>query len=706
MEENLVQIVFDLLRNYRYSREELLEKTGISEEELDFILQGLIDKNFIYRGLDRKYASIRKPYAVGRLEKNAAGQLFVCVDNDDYIIPENKLHGAFRDDVVVIDCNKQIVVGIQKRQNPNLVCDVVVRNNKLALMPFNPPYPLEVRVSDSILANCIVGDRVCAKLSDELGVGNQVKISDVERIGRTTDKFADERAIAIGRGFSDKFPEEALREAEEMPEVVPEEFKVGRVDLTEEQIFTIDSVHTKDMDDAIGVTSNPDGTITAKVNITDGDPFISVHSALFREAMSRATSVYIGEYVEPMFPSKISNGILSLNENEERLTITCEMVFDQRGNVIRHKLYPSVIKSKKKMTYEELNHFLETGDIDDSYYDFFESLDALKKLSDALTRKRKACGAIEFGKAESEPEIDIETGKVKYQKLDRGESEKWIENLMIAANECVASDFFEKGWPFIYRVHEDPDTFKLQRAEGLLKSLNLDVKDLTGAKGRKQLQNVLKRYADSDEYGPIVSRILLRCMPRATYSTKNIGHWALALIVYCHFTSLDRRLPDFIVNKLIHYYIFEEKPDYNINELISQLDNIASHCTYKGRQADEAERDYSKLLAVKFVEENFDQEMEVQIMDVKGKTVEVKLTENNLPGYVTLSSGILKGCSVTQNSKQIILPHKEGALCLGDYLIVKPVKCDRIKRELVFEATQFVKRHPRARVRKKKKKKS
>ena len=700
--DNKVKIVLDLLKKFRHSREELLSIVGIgiSEEELDFILNGLIEKNFIYKGVDQKYAAIKEPFAVGKLERNNAGQLFVTVNDTDYIIPESKLHAAFKDDIVVIDCTKFIVVGIQKRQNHNLVCDVVEKNNKLALLPFNPPYPIDVRLPESLLAECIIGDRICVYIDDEACNGNVIHATRMEKLGRATDRFADEISIAISRGVTPGFSEEILEEADQYPDDITPEQKKGRVDLTQDQAFTIDSVHTKDMDDALIVRQNSDGTYTLIVNISDVLAVVPANSKLFAEAMRRATSVYIGDYVEPMFPSKISNGICSLNEGKERLTISCEMKFDKDGNLLAYNIYPSVICSKKKMTYEELNHFMDTGEIDESYYPFIESLEALKNLSDALGRNRRKKGMVEFIKDESLPKTDSETGKIEYEKVEHGESEKWIENCMVSANETIALEFIKKTLPLIFRVHEDPDVYKIEKAMGLLESLHINTKDLKSARGRKLLQTILKRYADSEEYGSIISMILLRCMPTAYYSTENIGHWALASDGYCHFTSPIRRLADLIVNLLIHHYIFGEEINYDIDSLISQLDDIAKYCTYKSRQADECERDYEKLKAAKYVEDHFDEEMEVQIVDVKGKCVEVKILANNLKGKLSLGGGILMGSTVTQASKQIVLPRNSGVLMLGDYLIVRPIKYDKVKRETVFEATQFVKRHPKTRKRK------
>jgi ribonuclease R len=705
--DNKVKFVFDLLNKFRYSKQELLILLGlfISGEQLDFILDSLIEKNFIYKGIDQKYGAIRRPFAVAKLERNRQGQYFVTVNEEDYIIPEAKLHGAFPGDTITVDCTKNIVVGIQNRSNHNLVCDVVIKNNKLALVPFNAPYPIEVLIHDYFLTNLFEGDRVCIQLSDEVCVSNQVKGVSIEKLGRADDQFADEISIAISRGFATGFPEPVLEEAAQFSDDIKPEQKEGRVDLTEEQAFTIDSIHTKDMDDSLIVKENSDGTINLKVNISDVIAVVGVNSKLFAEALKRGTSVYIGDYVDPMFPIEISGGICSLKEGKERLTITCDMTFDSQGNVIKYDIYPSVIKSKKKMTYEDLNKFMQTGEIDDSYYDFFESIDALKKLSDRLTRNRKAKGALEFVNDNPEPRKNNETGEVEYRTESSGESEKWIENSMVSANEAIALEFIKNTLPLIFRCHEDPESFKIEKAKGILQKLNVDVRGLNGEGGRKQLQSILKQYSGNKEWGPIISYIILRCMPIAYYTTENKGHWALASDGYCHFTSPIRRLADLIVCLLIHIYIFKEKIEIDLDDLLSQLDNIAKYCTYKSRQADECERDFAKLCSSRFIDDHMGEEMEVQIMDVKNNYVEVKITENGLRGRLSIKSGILQGSSLNLPSKQIVLPHKTGVIMLGDYMIVRPIKNDRNKGGVVFEGVEFVQRHPKQRQRKQRQKK-
>ena len=704
-QEDLVQIVFDLLKKFRYSRIELLNRLGITEEKLDFILEGLIELKQIYKGIDQKYGAIRQPYAVATLERNKMGQWFATVDGVDHIIQENKLHGTREGDSIIVDCTKDIVVGIQKRHSHNLVCDVVVRNNKLALAPFNVPYPLEILVPDYFLANYFVGDRVRVQLSDEICVSNQVKGVNIAKLGRADDEYADEIAISIGRGFAHVFPEPVLQEAQQFSDDIDPKQKEGRVDLTGDNAFTIDSVHTKDMDDSLIVKENPDGTTNLKVNISDVIAVVGVNSKLFAEALKRGTSVYIGDYVNPMFPIEISGGICSLKEGKERLTITCDMTFDRDGNVIKYDIYPSVIKSKKKMTYEELNKFMETGEIDESYYDFVESIDALKKLSDKLTKNRKAKGALEFVNDNPEPRKNRETGEIEYQNKQQGESQKWIENSMVSANEVIALEFIKNAFPLIFRCHENPESFKIQKAKGILQNLNVDVRGLEGDNSRKKLQSILEQYSGNPELGPVISYIILRCMPTAYYTTDNIGHSALASDGYCHFTSPIRRLADLIVCLLIHIYIFKEKIDINIDELLSQLENIAKYCTYKSRQADECERDYAKLHASRFIDEHMDEEMEVQIMDIKNNYVEVKLTENGLRGRLSIKGGILQGSDLNMHSKQIVLPRKAGVLMLGDYIIVKPIKNDIKRGGAIFEAVEFGPTNPRAKQRKRNKKK-
>ena len=540
--------ILEVIKKREIGVEKLSEILNIPVLELNGILEKLMEDRKIYLNSDKKYCLFRSEHIVGTLKSQAKGIKYIMDGKDKIIIPKNELHTALKYDVVVVERtydNFGKIVGILKRENNKLVCEVKLRKNQLYLVPFNENCELTITCDKKLLKDFIIGDRVYIELENHsLDEDNNVVAHNITKIGHFNDKFNDEIAIAITKGFDIDFSNESLAEVESIPEEVSTIDMDGRLDLTGEEIFTIDSIKTKDMDDAISIRKLDNGNFILGVHIADVAHYLKPDSNLFSDASKRGTSVYLGDVVIPMIPSKLSNGICSLNEGVNRLTKSCIMEINPKGKVVNYKIVDSVICSKKKMTYEELNDMFKNGDIpDESYIPFLSSIETARELSSILTKVRKNL-AFESSDISIE-KIDNETTEFKLR--DNEEAESIIENFMIMANEVVATHFYWGDIPFVYRVHNDPDEIKLGNAIELIQNLGYKLIRIQNAYGQKAIQSILNDFKGTPEYA-IISNLLLRNMAKAKYSTENIGHFALAIDNYCHFTSPIRRFPDLVVH--------------------------------------------------------------------------------------------------------------------------------------------------------------
>ena len=378
--------ILNLLKHNNLSINKIKTLCNLEQEEAEKIIQELVDEKRIFLNTSNKYQKLSNEYLIGTLEKTSKGSAYVMCEGKKILIPSTELKTALKNDLVVVEKTYHhcgTIKGILKRKNNKLVCEVKEWKNKLMLVPFNVTTELHLVAPKELLSNYIVGDRVFVTLGNDSSETNDIFVREITKIGHFNDRFNDEIAIAISKDFEIDFSDEALKEADKIPQSVQEYEKEGRLDLTDENIFTIDSIHTKDMDDAISIKKLPNGNYELGVHIADVAHYIKPNSYLFKEALSRGTSVYLGDVVIPMIPSILSNGICSLNENVERLTKSCIMEINKKGKVINYRIVESVIKSKKKMTYEDINTLFDGGEVDASYYPFLNDIKLLENIVNA-----------------------------------------------------------------------------------------------------------------------------------------------------------------------------------------------------------------------------------------------------------------------------------------------------------------------------------
>lgn len=686
--------IIETIKKKELTLEHLSEILNTPIEELDIILEKLMKERKIFLNSKNRYCLLRPEYVIDTLKSKTKGIKYINDGRENIVIQKDDLHTALKYDTVVVDRtykNYGKVIGILKRQNKKLVCEVKEKDNKLYLVPFNENCELSISCNKNLLKDFIIGDRVYVELDDHhLDDDNTVIANKITKIGHFNDKFNDEIAIAITKDFDIDFSEEALEEVKNIPTEVTENDIKNRLDLRSDIIFTIDSIHTKDMDDAISIKKLYNGNYLLGVHIADVAHYIKPGSALFKDALKRGTSVYLGDVVIPMIPSELSNGICSLNEGVDRLTKTCYIELNPKGKIVNHKIVDSVINSKKKMTYEELNEIFKNKTIEDpTYLPFLPTLELARELSNILTNKKNKRGNLDF--ESSDINIKKENDKpVEFEVRNNEEAQKIIENFMIIANEVVASHFYWRDLPFIYRIHNNPDEIKLENTIDLIENLGYKLVRIQNAYGQKALQNILNDFKDTKEFS-IISNLILRNMSKAKYSPHNDGHFALALDNYCHFTSPIRRFPDLMVHILINKYVHNKTGIKYVDKLETELQEICEHSSYKERQANDAEKDYIKLKMAEYMAEHINEEFEGILLDIDKDQVFIKL-DNNIKGILDENNIMNSAFEIDQQNRELKCKYSKQKIKLGTNLILKVTKVDIPQKEIYFEIKDIIKK--------------
>lgn len=456
-------------------------------------------------------------------------------------------------------------------------------------------------------------------------------------IGNVNDPGIDILQIVYQHDIPHQFPEDVMQQVAKIPDHVTPEQKIGRRDLTSEPMVTIDSIESKDLDDAVSVRKLANGNYHLGVHIADVSHYVTPNTPLDREAFERGTSVYLTDRVIPMIPAKLSNGICSLNPQVERLALTCEMQIDPQGEVVSHEIFPSVIKTTERMTYKAINKILESDDQKEKerYHDLVPMFEEMAELHKILLKMRKRRGAIEFEDTEAKIIVDEKGHAIDIQLRERGTSERMVESFMLAANETVAAHYKNLHVPFIYRIHETPKEEKIKSFFEMLSGLGVEVTGKVTDIKPKMLQKILKKVAGKPEE-PMVSVMLLRSMQQAKYSPEPLGHFGLAAKDYTHFTSPIRRYPDLMAHRMIHYYAENGLGEANQAKFQAELPEVSQHSSQAERRAIDAERDTDAMKKAEYMADHVGEEFDAVVSSVTKFGMFVELP-NTVEGLIHIS---------------------------------------------------------------------
>lgn len=659
-------------------------------QDVMMCLEELEKEGLVYRTKDNFYMPFeRSQMKKGVIEINKAGNGYLLLEDEaDLFIPKSNLRGAIDGDTVVCEISRNTgkrlegrVVRILKKNINQGLCEVQVVDGNYRLIPLNKDAKYHLFL-DYNGENIVDGDIVKTSVVKEIGKRDFVVKID-RKLGHKNSPDIDTLIIVEEFGIPYIFSEEALKEAADMPKEITEESKKNRVDLTDETIFTIDGADTKDIDDAVSVKKLSNGNYLLGVYIADVSYYVKENSAIKTEALERGNSYYLADRVIPMLPVELSNGICSLNPNVERLAIGCQMEIDKNGNVVDHDIFEAVIKSRKKMTYENVNKVLK-GEKVEGYEEYENDLLTMLELSKILKKMKQRRGEITFISSEIKPVVD-ENGKyTEIHKRTEGDAERLIEDFMIAANETVASHIYNMDLPFVYRVHDVPTEKNMKDYYTFLSNIGQmpNIKVKTNNIRPKDIQNLME-VLENNKYYPTLNKRMLRSMQKARYDMENFGHFGLASPIYTHFTSPIRRYSDLMVHYFLREYLFEKNITSEFcTKWENELPMICDHISKTERNADSCENEVDSMKIAEYMENHIGDEYKATIDTTMKKGFFVE-TEELISGFVPLETlddyfTYLDEMYAYENKKHKIVYR------IGDIVDVKCIGASKEERKVDF----------------------
>ena len=605
-------------------------------------LNRLEDEYKIYRTKKDKYMLFNNSnLKLGKLMGTKKGYAFVDIEGDeDVFIAQDNLNGAINNDQVIVEIISKKglrlegrILKVIERKLQQFVGKVYFKHNKCLIDLDDKKVNLNIIVDPDKSLGAVSGHKVVVRLLNKIDNINY-KGAIIKILGHVDDPGVDILSIAAKYEIEDEFPKEVEEQIKDIPDHVLEHEYEGRTDLREEVIFTIDGDDTKDIDDAISIEKLDNGNYKLGVHIADVSYYVTENSALDEEAYKRGTSVYLANTVIPMLPHQLSNGICSLNPNVDRLAVSCVMEIDNNGEVVEYDIFESVIKSRIQMTYKKVNAILEKNITAEGYEPYVEKLNLMKELAEILRANKVRKGYIDFDIDEAKI-ITNEDGEAIDVKLrERGTGEKLIEDFMIAANETVARHITYMEYPFIYRVHGEPNEEKINTFLNFVSILGHSVHKMKKITP-KAMQELLSELKDVKEYN-ILSPLLLRSMQKAVYDKTNIGHFGLASKCYTHFTSPIRRYPDTTVHRLLRTYLFNKNINMDtINYWDQKLLPLAVHTSERERASIECEREVDDMKMAEYMEKHIGEEFTGVVSSVMSFGMFIELP-NKIEGLVRI----------------------------------------------------------------------
>lgn len=602
-------------------------------------INGELAMNKKQRYVLAKYQSIYR----GKLRVNKKGFGFVEVEEleNDVYISASKLNGAMEGDIVVFKHfpydNEGEIWHIVEHGIQELIGTIRQRkrSGKFIAEPDSSKIGRIIELTNAEEYALIDGYKVQIKIENYEGSVLQGRILSI--IGHEKEPGVDVLAKLMEYNVLPEFNEMVDKQVKEIPNKVLSYQRKGREDYRNIWTCTIDGDDSKDFDDAISIQRTDKG-YELMVHIADVSYYVTPGSAIDHEAYTRGTSVYVVDRVVPMLPFPLSNGICSLNPNEERLTLTCVMQFSHNGELYDYSIAPSIIVSDERMTYSNVNKIL-AGDskLQEQYENCADKFFIMEELASKIRYLHEERGSIDFDTTESKFKVDENGHVLDIFKRERGEAERIIEDFMISANECVASHMKHLDLPFIYRIHEQPEAKRIREFASVAKTLGYNFKGNPEHVYVKEFQRLLKQAEGKEEF-QILSMFMLRCMSKARYDVNCVGHFGLASEFYTHFTSPIRRYPDLLVHRYLRKYLFEELPD---NETLKNdrewLTEAALHASERERAAVDAERDVEAMKKAEFFEDKIGEIYEGTITSLTNFGMFIELA-NTVEGLVHISS--------------------------------------------------------------------
>ena len=652
------------------------------------LLDKLCDEGLIYQNNGGRYGTIEQLGLIkGKINGNERGFAFLIPDDksihpNDYFLPKKSLHGALHGDVVLIEKvygdsdDEGNVVQIIERGYQTIVGTFRRDRHAGCLFPDEKRFTSNIYIPLSDCSHIKSGVKAVARITSyPYGKcpGGQI----VEVLGEEDDFFAEELSIIRSYSLNESFPPAVEKEAEKQAKrQITQEDILSRRDFREELIVTIDGADTRDIDDAVSLKKVGDD-YQLGVHIADVTHYVQYRSHLDKEAFERGTSVYFPDRVLPMLPKALSNGICSLNEGEDRLTLSCLMTIDKKGVVKEYEIVEGIIRSTHKMTYDEVTEILEGNPKTCQKYALVKDMVCLfGELTEILQTMRKKRGSISLDV--KEVKILLENNEIKIPDYQRAFSHEIIEAFMVLANETVAEYMHSIEAPFVYRIHEKPTEEKAATFQAFAKSLGLTANFSTTDVKPYDYQNLLKSAEGLPVYS-VLNRVMLRSMQKAKYSPENAGHFGLASTCYCHFTSPIRRYPDLCIHRIIKEII-----NGGYGEACAMygdfVEAAADQSSARERRATDAERDVDDLYTAMYMSERIGKEYDAVISGVTAYGLFAELP-NTIEGFIPIES--LYG-EYRYDPDHFRLVGAEKSYCIGEEIRIKVTDVDFYRRRAEF----------------------
>ncbi len=642
----------------------------------------------------------KKQKIIGIFRANEKGFGFVELEEkekEDIFIPSHFVGTALNGDTVEIKiivakkAEKRAegkILKVLKREKESVVGTFQKSKNFGFVVPDDKKFNTDIFISKNNCQKAKNQDKVVVEILKYPEKGKNAEGKIVEVLGNVNQAGIDMLSVIKEFDLPNEFPEPVLKEARKIPQTILEKDIKNRVDLRQKEmnIFTIDGEDAKDLDDAVWVGKNKSGNYLLDVHIADVSYYVKKGSNLDNEAVFRGTSVYMFDRVIPMLPFELSNGICSLNAGQDRFALSCLMEIDEKGKVIASDVYKSVIRVTERMSYTDVNKIITNSDekIVKKYEKYVSDFKLMEELAHVLKNRRMKDGYLNLDIPESKITLDEKGRAIQIQKYETTFAHEIIEQFMLTANETIAEKFYWLDFPFIYRVHEEPDLDKVKELNKFLWNFGLKIHINQETVHPTEFAKVLAEVKGKPEE-KVVSNLLLRTLKLAKYENQNQGHFGIASKFYCHFTSPIRRYPDLFIHRMISEY---SEADENLKaQFEADSEKYAKSSSECETIATKAEREAESIKKAEFMEDKIGEEYEAIISSITPFGMFAEL-ENTVEGLIRFENMGKEYYIYDENKKQLMGEHTNRVFKIGDPVKIRVIEASKLLRRIDFELVE------------------
>ncbi len=709
MGEELKQKLLGLISEAAYNplkKEELAMIFDIHHTEMPMFynfLDELVESGYLILTKKGKYTSPNQMgLFVGKLVSHKKGFGFVESDEEytqDLFIPADSLNGAMHNDRVIAEITTPAtdekraegrIIKVVERAITDVVGTFQESKNFGFVLPDNKKFNKDIFIPKKFFNGARGNDKVVCRITQWPTEDRKPEGKIIEILGQKGDRYVEIASVIREHGLPEEFPKKVLDEAEKVAIEIPQEEIDRRLDLRDMNIFTIDGEDAKDLDDAVSIEVLDNGNYKLGVHIADVTHYVKEKSKLDKEALKRATSVYLVDKVIPMLPKTLSNGVCSLNPFEDKLTLSVFMEIDHKGDVVKHDIKETIINSKARMTYTEVSDILEKDDekLKKTFAKVADDFFNAEKLARILMKRREKRWAIDFDFPEAKIILNNDGDVVDIKQYERRISNRIIEEFMLITNETVAEHFFWLNMPFVYRVHETPAHEKIETLNKFISTFGYVIKGDLESVHPKALQGIIDQIHGKTEEKAI-STIMLRSLKQARYSPECVGHFGLAAQYYSHFTSPIRRYPDLQIHRIIKEFLNGKISQKRQDQLAQIVDYASTQSSEREREAELAERDVKDIYKARYMEDRVGEEFIGIVSSVTSFGMFIEL-DNTVEGLVRLADMSDDYYIFDENTFTILGERTKKMYRIGDVVKIKVEKVNVDFKEIDFKLLEKI----------------